>query len=250
LPAFSRSIEIADRRVWIGTAEGLAWYGKSSGRWGSEGDFQSATPRKVQVVRQAGGSLYAGTLGDGLFRRGDTGWDQVSDGDLPGRFITCMAEEPGGRRLFIGTMNLGLVIYDPQTGDMSTLAEIVPAFTAENIGTILPDSEGRVWIGTYGDGLSMWWPRKGTVWHYSKATKEIPDDWVLASCETDRALYFGSFGGGVGVYIKKTGSWRRLGIQEGLASLDIAAIAWHKPYVFFGTLGAGVSVYDEENDGG
>ncbi len=249
LPTFSRSIEIADRRVWIGTAEGLAWYGKSSGRWGAEGDFQSPTPRKVQVVRQAAGSLYVGTLGDGLFRRRDTGWDQVSDGDLPGKFITCIAADREGRRLFIGTMNLGLVIYDPQTGAMSTLAEAVPAFTSENIGTILPDSEGRVWIGTYGDGLCMWWPSKGTLRRFSKATKEISDDWVLASCETDRALYFGSFGGGVGVYLKDTDSWKRLGIRDGLASLDIAAIAWRRPFVFFGTLGAGVSVYDEDADG-
>ena len=246
LPAFSRSIEIADRRVWIGTAEGLDWYGKSSGRWGAEGPFQSPTPRKVQVVRQAGGSLYAGTIGDGLFRRGDAGWEQVSDGDLPGKFITCIAADAGGRRIFIGTMNLGLVIYDPRTGAMSTLAETVPAFTSENIGTILADSEGRVWIGTYGDGLCMWWPSKGTLRHFSKATKEISDDWVLASCETDRALYFGSFGGGVGVYLKETDSWKRLGIRDGLASLDVTAIAWRRPYVFFGTLGAGVSMYDEE----
>lgn len=249
LPAFSRSIEIADRRVWIGTAEGLAWYGKSSGRWGVEGDFQSPTPRKVQAVRQVAGSLYVGTLGDGLFRRGDAGWDRVSDGDLPGKFITCIASDPGSLRLFIGTMNLGLVIYDPQTGAMSTLSETVPAFTSENIGTVLPDSEGRVWIGTYGDGLSMWSPRKGTLRHFTKATGEISDDWVLASCETDRALYFGSFGGGVSVYVKETESWRRLGIRDGLASLDVAAIAWRRPYVFFGTLGAGVSVYDEDSDG-
>jgi ligand-binding sensor domain-containing protein len=249
LPAFSRSIEIADRRVWIGTAEGLAWYGKSSGRWGAEGAFQSPAPRKVQVVRQAAGSLYVGTLGDGLFRRGNTGWDQVSDGDLPGRFITCIAADQGSPRLYIGTMNLGLVIYDPQTGAMSTLAETVPAFTSENIGTILPDSEGRVWIGTYGDGLSVWSPGKGTLRHFTKATQEISDDWVLASCETDHALYFGSFGGGVSVYLKETDSWKRLGIRDGLASLDVAAIAWRRPYVFFGTLGAGVSVYDEESDG-
>ena len=248
LPSFSRSIETAGQRVWIGTAEGLAWYCKSSGRWGAESDFRSPTPRKVQVVREAAGSLYVGTLGDGLFRRGAGGWEKLSSGDLPGKLITCIAADPGDRRLLIGTMNRGLVLYDLRTGKMSTLAKEVPAFTSANIGTILPDSQGRVWVGTYGEGLFAWQTDSGTIRHYTKATGEISDDWVLAGCETDRALYFGSFGGGSDVYLKAPGSWRHMGIRDGLASLDVTAIAWHRPFVFFGTLGAGVSVYDEEAD--
>ena len=39
------------------------------------------------------------------------------------------------------------------------------------------------------------------------------------------------------------------GIADGLASRDVTAIAAREPYVFFGTLGAGVSVYDEAADG-
>jgi tetratricopeptide (TPR) repeat protein len=248
LPAYSRSIAVADRRVWVGTAEGLMWYGKGSGRWGSEEDFQAPTPRRVLAVKQAAGSLYAGTLGDGLFRLGSDGWQEVSDGDLPGRFVTCIAEDPRGGRLFIGTMNLGLVVMDLSTGRMSALSERFDDFTADNVTTILPDAEGRVWIGTYGEGLSLWTPSQGTLAHMTKDTGEIADDWILAGCETDRALYFGSFGGGVSVLSKGTGRWLRLGIHEGLPSLDIAAIAWRSPFVFFGTLGAGVSVYEEEAD--
>ena len=69
------------------------------------------------------------------------------------------------------------------------------------------------------------------------------------ACETDRGIYFGSFGGGVSVFLKGAGSWRRFGISDGLASADVAAIAWRAPYVFFGTLGGGVSVYNEAADG-
>ena len=244
-PAYSRSIEVSPHRVWIGMAPGLAWYGKSTGRWGAEPDFLS---RNVQVVRELAGSLYAGTLGDGLFRLGDAGWEQVRDGDLPGRFVTCMALDADGSRLLIGTMNVGLVILDLANGSMRALSEILPDFVSENITSVLPDSEGRVWIGTYGDGLSLWVPATGTIRRFSKASGEIGDDWILAACETDRGIYFGSFGGGVSVFMKGAGTWRRIGISDGLASADVAAIAWRAPYVFFGTLGGGVSVYNEAAD--
>jgi hypothetical protein len=247
-PSYSRSIEVSQRRVWIGMTEGLAWYGKSTGRWGTEPGFQAPDARNVQVVREAGGMLYAGTLGDGLFRLGNSGWEQVADGDLPGRFVTSLALDSGGSKLLIGTMNLGLVILDLARGSMQTLSEIMPDFTSDNVTTVLPDSSGRVWIGTYGDGLALWIPGTGTLRRYSKASGEISDDWVLAACETDRGVYFGSFGGGVSVIAKGSGRWKRFGISDGLASGDVAAIAWRSPYLFFGTLGGGVSVYDEAAD--
>ena len=246
-PPYVRSIEVADRRIWIGTTEGLSWYGKGTARWGSESNPAADHPYNVQVVRVAAGKLYAGTLGDGLLRLDDSGWEQVSDGSLPGRFITCIAEDSARDRLLIGTMNIGLVILDRRNGQMGTLSELAPDFTSENITAILPARDGRIWIGTYGEGLWAWTPATNSLRHYKGA--EIADDWILSECETDRALYFGSFGGGVSVLSKTDGSWRRIGIHEGLASMDVPAIAWRPPSVFFGTLGGGVSVYDEAADG-
>jgi hypothetical protein len=249
-PAYTRSIEVTDRRTWVGHAEGLAWYGKGTGRWSTDADFSGEAARKVQVLRLTETSgLFAGTLGDGLFRLDDRGWASVTDGGLPGGFITALAEDPARGRLLVGTMNAGLVLLDLKTGLMSTLAEHVPDFTADNITTILVASDGRVWIGTYGEGLYSWDADRNTLLRFTKAGGEIADDWILASCETDRALYFGSFGGGASAISKRDGTWRRIGIQEGLASLDVSSLGWRAPYVFFGTLGAGVCVYDEAADG-
>jgi hypothetical protein len=248
-PAFTRSIEVADRRVWVATSEGLSWYGKTTGRWGSEGAFGGDSPMKVQAVRRAGAALYAGTLGDGLFLRTETAWQPVSDGVLPGRFITTLAEDVRRHRLLIGTLATGMVIMDLATGGMRQLSDLAPAFSSPNITTILPAADGRIWIGTYGDGLSVWDPDANTIHRYSKDTGEIGDDWVLASVETDRGLYFGTFGGGVSTLPHGSRAWRTIGIADGLAALDITAIEWRAPFLFFGTLGAGVSVYDEAADG-
>jgi ligand-binding sensor domain-containing protein len=200
------------------------------------------------VVRRIAGDLYAGTLGKGLFRLGEAGWAPVSDGDLPGLFITSLAEDASRRQLLIGTMNRGVVILDLAAGTMTDLADLVPDFTSANVTSVLAASDGRVWIGTYGEGLVVWAPQTGAMTRYTKAGGQIGDDWVLCSAETDRGLYFGTFGGGVS-FLSRSGTWRRIGIGDGLASLDVTAIEWRPPWLYFGTLGAGVSVYDEASDG-
>jgi len=242
-PAFARSIAVTDRRVWVAAADGLAWYGKATARWG----FSDAW--KGLAVAEIAGDLYAGTLGDGLLRLAGEGWERVSDGELPGRFVTCIAGGPDGASVLVGTMTLGLIVIDRASGAMRGLDQIIPAFTARNVTSVLTDAEGRVWIGTYGEGLFLWMPDEGTVRRFSRETGEIGDDWVLAICETARALYFGTFGAGVSALDTSRGAWRRFGIADGLASRDVTAIAAREPYVFFGTLGAGVSVYDEAADG-
>ncbi len=251
-PAYPRTVESDERRVWVGGTDGLSWFGKSSGTWNTEKSFpgqDSPGGTTVQTVKLVGQGLYVGTLGNGLFRRDEEGWKQVSDGGLPGPFVTTIEPGADGKELYIGTMTLGLIVMDAETGSMKALSAIAPSFSAQNVTTILDDGQGSVWIGTYGDGLWRWSPGLGTLRHFSKASGEIGDDWILSSCRTRRALYFGSFGAGASAYVPTSGAWRRYGITEGLGSLDVAAIAWREPFVFFGTLGAGVSVYNEESDG-
>jgi hypothetical protein len=245
----ARSIEVTDRRVWVGTFEGLAYYSKVSARWAAVERFQSPDASKVQALATAGGSLYAGTLGGGLFRQRGDAWEEVRDGGYPGRFITCLAEDRGRSVLLIGTMNLGLLLLDTATGAMTRLEDEHPEFTARNVTAVLADRGGSIWIGTYGEGLYSWAGGREEVKGFSTRSGEIGDDWVLSACETPRGLYFGTFGGGVSVRESAGGSWRRIGIGDGLASLDVTSIAWRAPFVFFGTLGAGVCRYNEADDG-
>jgi ligand-binding sensor domain-containing protein len=241
----SRCIEVAERRIWVGTAEGLSWFSKASARWDSVEEFRIPEVMKVQALANCGDELYAGTLGNGLFRLKGGAWEPVDYEGMPGNFITCLYAEPGEKRLFIGTMTMGLLIYDRTTGRISSLWDGHPEFEGANVTSILRDDNGRTWIGTYGDGLYMLPRDGGKVRHFSKASGEIVDDWVLSACETAMGIYFGSFGGGVSVLDKSSGNWRRIGLGDGLPSLDITAIAAGGSYLFFGTLGAGVCRYYE-----
>ena len=241
----TRCIEVAERRIWVGTAEGLSWFSKASARWDSVEEFLSPEVLKVQALALCGDELYAGTLGNGLFRLKAGAWEPVDYGGMPGSFITSLYAEPGEKRLFIGTMTMGLLIYDRTTGMISSLWDSHPEYEGANVSSILQDKSGRTWIGTYGDGLYMLPRDGGKVRHFSRASGEIADDWVLSACETATGIYFGSFGGGVSVLDKTSGDWMRIGLGDGLPSLDITAIAAGGSYLFFGTLGAGVCRYYE-----
>ncbi len=242
-PAYPRAFEPTARRVWVATFEGLASYARASGRWSLVPELQEPSPAKVQALETVADDLYAGTLGDGLLRLRDGVWETVSDGGYPGRFVNCLTADAG--RLLVGTMDLGLLVLDTRTGRFESLAARHPAFTARNVTTVLAD-RGRVWIGTYGEGLWLW--EGGAIRRYGKDTGEIGDDWVLASCRVADGVWFGTFGAGAS-FIGDDGRWRRLGVADGLPSLDVSAIAWRPPFLFLGTLGAGVCAYWEGADG-
>ncbi len=241
--ATSRCMEIVDKRVWVGTSEGLNWYSKATGRWGTDGFFSSPQAFNIRTLLLDGDTLYAGTLGDGLFRFRDGAWEKITCGEFPGDYITCLAVKEDS--ILIGTMTMGLLVMDKKTDGIRTLEEEHPDFTAVNITTIYADSRGGVWIGTYGYGLFLWTQETGELFLYNRESGELDDDWVLCACETPVGMYFGSFGGGVSVLAWEGMRWRRMGIAEGLASLDVTSIARRGPYLFFGTLGAGVCRYFE-----
>jgi hypothetical protein len=242
-PAYPRAFEATERRVWVATFEGLASYARASGRWSMVPELQAPSPAKVQALETVGTDLYAGTLGDGLLRQRDGVWETVSDGGYPGRFVNCLAADGGN--LLVGTMDHGLLVLDTRTGRFESLAARHPAFTARNVTTVIAD-RGRVWIGTYGKGLWLWEAERIT--RYGKDTGEIGDDWVLASCRVAGGIWFGTFGAGAS-FVGDDGRWRRLGVADGLPSLDVSAIAWRPPFLFLGTLGAGVCAYWEGADG-
>jgi len=239
VPRTVRSIEITPTRVWIGTYQGLYQYTKSSSRWQKVGLFDE----KVEALCAVEETLYVGTLGRGLWRSRGEKWEKIGWGGLPGEFVNCLEVRAG--HLLIGTLNLGLVLMSLKTGRLFSFDSINSKLQARNVITLLGENEDTLWIGTYGEGLYRWKRGENTIEHFSKATGEIADDWVLCALRADSGLYFGTFGGGVSRFLPEQGLWERIGLRQGLSALDISSATYAAPHLFFGTLGSGISILDE-----
>ncbi len=253
-PNSVRSIEITPDRVWIGSYQELRVYSKVDSSWKIIPEFSAANSTRIETIKAIDDTLYIGTLGRGLWRLRNNSWERLNSGPLPGDFINCL--ENIGSLLYIGTMNLGVVLLDiepietgSETGSFSTFDRINPGVEARNITMLLSQGMDTLWIGTYGKGLYNWQEKSNKLVHYCKSSGQIADDWVLSGVKTERALYFGTFGGGISfIFLNSSSKWQRIGLNQGLPSLDISVLAYLPSPVgslFAGTLGGGVVELNE-----
>ena len=242
-PDTVRAIEVGGERVWVGTYQGLAAYSKPDSRWLPLAGPGGAGPVRVEALREWRGRLYVGTLGRGLWLLDGEEWRQIRQDSLPGPHVSCLEVVQG--LLAVGTLSMGVMLYDPASGRLSSLDRLRPGLEARNITLLLADGPDRLWIGTYGEGLYLWEPAANRLQRFSRTSGEVPDDWVLCGAVTPEGTWFGTFGGGLAFLDRRSGRWSRVGLSEGLPALDISALAAVPPgSVGMGTLGAGVALLE------
>ena len=238
-----RDIATVDEYIWVGTDRGLSVYALASSRWRHEltiGDEHE--PVALAAIASIDDTVFAGTLGQGLWRDDGSGW-RALEGALPGQFITAL--EVVGDTLWIGTIDLGLVIFDLASGAVRSFDEINPDLGPRNVTAIVPASDGALWIATFGSGVYRWQPGPNRITHFSVASGDLPDDWVLSGAAGDNGMYFGTFGGGVARFAQPGGAWSVISLAHGLPSLNVAVVTAARGAVYFGTLGGGVAVLSE-----
>ena len=245
-PNSIRSIEITPNKVWVGSYQELSVYSKIDSTWKTTPEFSGVNSTRIETIKAIDNTLYIGTLGRGLWRLKNNSWERLNTGTLPGDFINCL--ENIGSLLYIGTMNIGVVSLDIQTGSFSAFDSINPDVEARNITMLLSQGMDKLWIGTYGRGLYHWQKNNNEIVHYSKSSGQIADDWVLSGVQTEHALYFGTFGGGISFIFLNSDKWQRIGLNQGLPSLDISVLIYlpgSAGSLFAGTLGGGVIELNE-----
>ena len=218
-------------------------YARSSSRWRQEPVLGGGERSPVVALADADGAVFAGTLGQGLWRHDASGWSRVGHGSLPGSFINTLLVVD--RTLWIGTLDLGLVSLDLRSGTLRSFDEVNAALGPQNVTAIVAEDDATLWIGTFGAGLYRWEADTNRITHFSAATGQIPDDWILAAAAGDAGLYFGTFGGGAVRHDPHRETWTAISLEQGLTSLNVAVVAAARGRIYFGTLGAGVAILSE-----
>ena len=110
-------------------------------------DYGGDTEPIKAFAREADGTLWVGTRGNGLYRRKDDRWDRFDrNSGLLSNIIRCLYLDPEGR-LWVGSDGGGLSLRLNDKRFISVTAhEGLPNNT---VSQIVLDPQGRLWVGTH-----------------------------------------------------------------------------------------------------
>ncbi|MBR6539889.1 MAG: response regulator [Bacteroides sp.] len=161
-------------------------------------------------------------------------------------------EEAKDGCLWLGTNGLGLIHWNPKTGEKRIYAHRgQQSITSDIVVSLLRASDGKLWIGTYRGGLNCF---DGVNFRHYKHQPDNPNSiannnvWSLAE-DADGNIWIGTLGGGLQCLNPKTGRFTTYNTQNSTLHSDyIASICYSKKGVIvIGTASEGVSIFNLHN---
>lgn len=128
--------------------------------------------------------------------------DKNIAGSLNDDYVTALYEDPA-HRLWIGTLRGGLNLYDRAKSSFSYFTRSIPSgIIHNNIREIVPDKNGKLWIGTL-EGLSIFDPEKGTAvsyQHEDHKKKSLSQNSIYSIFQDSKgSFWIGTYYGGMNV---------------------------------------------------
>ena len=172
-----------DRRgqIWVATIRGLSRFEPASETFVRYRPGDGQESEMTTILEDHAGTLWLGTLGDGLFH------------------------------LTAGGAASHLVPYrhDP-TNDLS--------LSSNDINTLYEDGSGHLWIGTNGGGLDRLDPTRERFTHYREADG-LASNQILGILEDDAGHLWLATRQGLSRFDPRTGAFRNFGVEDGLQSV-------------------------------
>lgn len=184
--------ELTNEDLWVATdGDGLDFLSKD-GETRHYASSQGLLNGHVwSVLQDRHGSLWAGTW-DGLFRGGEDGFVDLSDGVRIGRQIFAIYEDHQGD-MWLGQQGLGALtrFHDNEPA----LVRIPGASSSLDVRVMLEDCGGNFWVGTQDEGLFC---RRRDKWvHFGKNDGLASDTIWSLYADSSGSIWIGTCGGGL-----------------------------------------------------
>ncbi len=162
--------------------------------------------------------------------------------------------------LFIGTYSNGLFILDPNTGIYKQLrsGKGPSDLNSNDIFAIKEDNEGKIWVGTNGEGIDILDPEsQKVIARYCKEPKSINDyKWPINAYirsfaeDRNKDMWIGSYGGGIAVYHRQNKTFTFFNKNNSNLPNDaiISLLIDSKDQVWVATSTGGLSFLDKKTN--
>ncbi len=183
-------------------------------------------------------NVWVGTESHGLIRLGESLFTTLGTADgLTSPMVRCVLEAHDGS-LWVGTSSGGLQHFVRQDGRM-VLAAVQPHLPAADVFALYEEPGGRLWVGTYQQGVFLLDGKKLRRWDSNDG---LPANTVWALEGDGRGgVWAGTYGGGL-AHITRNGI-ETLGQAQGLTSRLIRVIRHTRNgELWVGTSGGGACV--------
>jgi len=191
-------------RIWAGTGQGVARFNGTGWTTFTPNNTPLSHKRVYRVAIDDVGRKWFGTLGGGIDILDTSGpvpaWTNIDQPTLPSGTIRAIHFDSGGNA-WVGTQR-GAAFFDGV--DWTIYNETNSGLVHDHVTAIFADSDGEVWFGTYGRGVSRYDPVSEDWTTYSNVTGELSGRHVLDIDENaDGHILFAMYqGGGVSVFEK------------------------------------------------
>ena len=178
------------------------------------------------------GDLIVLTWGTGMriLKKGSTNFQNYHfNNGQSNSYFTSVESSKTPNKLWIGTQESGLLLFDKLTGIFTPIPELnKQGILAEiHVNSILEDSKGILWIGSYNNGMFRFDTHTREVRHFVQSDKpgSIKGNHVFQIYEdTQNRIWIATNGGGLCLYQPKTGTFKTWTTIDGLPNNTVKGI--------------------------
>lgn len=237
--------------LWVGYyGDGISILAYPSGNLQKKFNTADGLPSNTvnSFFKDSSGNIYVGTTqGAALLKDGQF----LPVKDLKGASIMSILEDYDGN-LWFGTHFHGIYRITP-TGKVSNYKNRhndAGSIPGNNINNMFLDSQGKIWVGTEGEGLAVFNPKTGKVEKKYSETSGFPSNIIYATQEDNDGNIWVTTGGGLVKIDRKTDNLQNFRHFENLLKIhythNSALRASANGNLYFGGSGGFIAFNPEE----